>query len=92
MPYTRDDVYVLNMEIPKGYKIDELPKSARVMLNENEGSFEYLISADANYIQLQSRIILKKANFTGDDYQTLRDFYGFIVTKQAEPIVFKKIK
>ena len=45
MSYTVDDIYSLSMDIPKGYKVDEMPKSARVMLNENEGMFEYIISA-----------------------------------------------
>jgi hypothetical protein len=33
MPYVRDDMYILNMQIPDGYEVDELPKSARVALN-----------------------------------------------------------
>jgi uncharacterized protein YfkK (UPF0435 family) len=35
---------------------------------------------------------MNKANFNSEDYETLRDFYGFIVQKQSEQIVFKKIK
>ncbi len=92
MSYAVDDAYIFNMDIPKGYKVDELPKSARVMLNEDEGMFEYLISATETNIQMRRRLLLKKANYTNDDYQTLRDFFGFIVSKEAEQIVFKKIK
>ena len=92
MPYTIDDIYTFNMEIPKGYKVDELPKSTRVMLNENEGMFEYLVSASETSIQMRRRLVIKKANFANEDYQTLRDFYGFMVNKEAEQIVFKKIK
>ncbi len=92
MPYTINDMYTLNMEIPKGYKVDEIPKSARIKLNEDEGMFEYLISASAENIQMRCRVIIKKATYSKDDYQTLRDFYGFIVNKEAEQIVFKKIK
>jgi hypothetical protein len=92
MPYATNDVYTLSMEIPKGYKVDELPKSARSALNGTDGSFDYLISADANLIQFICRLKLNKADFTPDDYQTLRDFYAFIVKKEAEQIVFKKIK
>ena len=92
MPYTQNDVYSLNMEIPAGYKVDELPKSTRIMLNEDEGMFEYLISNDGSNIQMRSRLVIKKANFLNEDYQTLRDFYAFIVNKEAEQIVFKKIK
>ena len=92
MPYTVNDMYTLTMEIPPGYKVDELPQSSRIVLNEEEGMFEYLISADAGTIQMRCHLLLKKANFPKEDYQTLRDFYGFIVKKEAEPIVFKKVK
>jgi hypothetical protein len=92
MPYKTDDIFTLNMEIPTGFKVDELPKSVRMNLNENEGMFEYLITADANVIQLRCRILLKKAIFSSEDYDALRDFYAFIVNKEAEQIVFKKIK
>ena len=80
------------MEIPTGYKVDELPKSTRVKLNENEGMFEYIATSDANTIQLRYKLVLNKATFNPEDYATLRDFYGYVVKKQAEQIVFKKIK
>jgi hypothetical protein len=86
-----NETYILNMEVPKGYKIEELPKSARVSLNENEGMFEYVIGETSGHIQLRCRVILNKANFDPEDYQTLRDFFAFIVKKQAEQIVFKKL-
>ncbi len=92
MPFTSDNIYSFTMEIPKGYQIDELPKSARINLNENEGMFEYLISADKDYIQLRCRLVIRRATFLNEDYQTLRDFYAYIVKKEAEQIVFKKIK
>ena len=92
MPYTQNNVYSMSMEILTGYKVDELPKSTRVMLNEDEGMFEYLITNDGANIQMRTRLLIKKANFLNEDYQTLRDFYAFIVNKEAEQIVFKKIK
>ncbi|MEO7766331.1 MAG: DUF3858 domain-containing protein, partial [Ferruginibacter sp.] len=92
MPYKIDETYTLAMEIPKGYKVDEIPKSVRLNLNEDEGMFEYLISQDAANIQMRCRLILRKANYQNGDYQSLRDFYSFIVKKEAEQIVFKKIK
>jgi Domain of Unknown Function with PDB structure (DUF3857)/Domain of Unknown Function with PDB structure (DUF3858) len=92
MPYKTKEAINLTMEIPKGYKVDELPKSTRVSLNENEGMFEYLIQADAKTITLRCTIEIKKANFAVEDYDSLRDFYSYIVKKQSELIVFKKVK
>lgn len=90
MPACISETYILNMEIPKGYTIDELPKSAKVMLNESDGMFEYMISASKDRIQLRCRTVLNKANFAPEDYQALRDFFAFVVNKQSEQIVFKK--
>ena len=56
MPYCSDETYVLNMEIPNGYIIDELPKSARVNLNESDGFFEYIINKTNTNIQLRCRL------------------------------------
>ena len=92
MPYSGEKTYILSMDIPKGYKVDELPKSVRVYLNNNEGMFEYLIENNGQSIQLRCRLQIKKTIFANEDYQTLRDFYTFIVKKEAEQIVFKKIK
>ena len=90
MPCQMDDTYLLQIEIPEGYIIDELPKSAKVSLNEGEGFFEYLISKSDKEINLRTRIKLKKATFLPEDYETLRNFFDFIVKKDAEQIVFKK--
>jgi len=92
MPYKTDDIYILNMEIPKGYKVEELPKSIKVELNDADGFFEYIIDNDASAIHLRSRIVINKATFSNDDYTTLRDFFGYIVKKHSEQIVLKKIK
>ncbi len=92
MPYVTDESYVLNMQIPKGYKVDEMPKSTRIKLNNEEGLFEYLISSDGNYINLRCRTLLNEVNFSSEDYSALRDYFSLVVKKQAEQIVFKKIK
>lgn len=92
MPYALNENFVFRMEIPKGYTVEEVPKSARVKLNEDEGMFEYLVAKDETSIQLRSTIRLNKANFLPEDYQTLRDFFAYVVKKHGEQIVLKKIK
>lgn len=91
MPYTMDETYLLNMKIPDGYEIDELPKSVRVVFNDEEdGFFEYMIEVNDNMISLRSRIKLTQATFDPDEYQTLRNFFDYIVKKHNEQFVFKK--
>ncbi len=90
MPYRIDETYILTMDIPLGYQVDELPKSARVAYNENEGSFEYLIQKGEDNIQMRVHLKLNKAFFPVDEYATLRDFFAYVVKKENEQIVFKK--
>ncbi len=92
MPYSIDETYILDMEIPKGYIVDEIPKSVRSKFNDDEGLFEYIIVNRDGHIQLRCKFQLYKANFEATDYESLRDFFGLLVKKQAEQIVFKKIK
>jgi len=93
MPYTMDETYVLNMEVPKGYEVDELPKQIRVKMNEQgEGFFEYLISSSNGIVSMRSHIKLDRANFSPEEYENLRGFFTLVVGKQNEQIVFKKKK
>lgn len=91
LPYKKNETYVLNMEIPKGYEVEEIPKPAMLKLND-DGFFVYEISLSANHILLKSSIVYKKAIFDPKDYNALRDFLAFIIKKQNEMIVFKKKK
>jgi hypothetical protein len=92
MPYKMDETYVLSMDIPKGYQVDEMPKSARVAFNETDGMFEYLVQKDERSIQMRVHLKLNRAFFPTEDYSPLRDFFGYVVKKENEQIVFKKIK
>jgi hypothetical protein len=92
MPCAMDETYTMMMDIPAGFVVDELPKSAKVLYNTDEGFFEYLMIKSDQQIQFRTRIKLKKANFTPEDYGTLRDFFAYIVKKLGEQIVFKKKK
>ena len=92
MPYLIDETYILNMEVPAGYQVDEMPKSARVAYNNDEGMFEYLIQKGESNIQMRVRLKLNKTFFPIDEYGTLRDFFAFVVKKENEQIVFKKTK
>ena len=92
MPYTFDETYILNMTIPDGYAVDEIPKSAKVSFNEGEGLFEYMINKSGSDVQLRSRIVMKRANFAAEEYKSLRDFFGYVVKKHSEQIVLKKKK
>ena len=93
MPYTIDETFVLSMEVPAGYEVDEMPKQIAVKLNDKgDGYFEYLLSQSNNIISLRSRVKLQRAYYTPEEYDYMREFFMMIVNKHSEQIVFKKKK
>jgi hypothetical protein len=93
MPFAIDETYLLRLDVPTGYVIDELPKQIMVKLNEeDDGMFEYRISESNGIISLRSRFRLKRAYFQPEEYEMLREFFNLVVKKHAEQIVFKKKK
>jgi len=92
MPYLIDETYTLNLEVPTGYEVDELPKSAKIIFNDGDALFEYYISNSDGIINLSSHLKFSKATFVPDDYNDLREFFDYIVKKNSEQIVFKKKK
>ena len=93
MPFAMDETVNLQLEVPQGYVVDELPKSVIVKMNEQEdGMFEYRISQSGDNISMRNRIRFKRAFFMPEEYETLREFFNLIVKKHGEQIVFKKKK
>lgn len=93
MPYTMDETYLLTLDVPEGYVVDELPKQIVAKLDEEGKSFfEYRLSQSGNTISLRSRIKLAKTIYMPEEYDNLREFFNLVVSKQSQQIVFKKKK
>ena len=61
MPYAIDETYNLQMEVPKGYAVDELPKGAMVKFDDEEDSLlEYLRSCSCQNISFLLSHVIKK--------------------------------
>ena len=93
MPYAMDETYIFRMEIPAGYTVEELPKSAKVNFDETGTNyFEYMIGVIDNTISLRSRLKLSRTYYATEEYEILREFFEMVVSKHAEQVVFKKSK
>lgn len=93
MPYAMDETFILTMEVPAGYEVDELPKQMIAKFDEaGQTFFEYLIALSGNTISLRSRIKINRTVFMPEEYETLRQFFNLIVSKQNEQVVFRKVK
>lgn len=91
-PFQMDENVTATIEIPEGYQIDELPKPIIVHLDQNKKSFfEYRIGTSDRLISFQSRLKIGQTFFMPEEYNSLREFFNYVVKKQSEQIVLKKI-
>ena len=85
----RDEIYAFSMDIPAGYEVGSLPDSVKINLNNDDGFFEYKVGRSITRVNLRSRIKINRGNL---EPETLRTFFGQIVKKHSEQIVFRKKK
>lgn len=89
--YLMDETYILNMEIPDGYEVDDLPEDMRLSMPDNSAAFTYQLTVMGKKIQVMSKFQINKTLFPYTDYQFLKSFYDEVVKKHSEQIVLKKI-
>jgi len=88
-PFT--EIYNLQLTIPAGYAIEELPKNKSMVLPDKGGQFQYEVNQVGNIIVVGFRLSIDKTLFIPSEYQALKNFYNLVINKQAEQIILKKI-
>ncbi|HEY4063578.1 MAG TPA: transglutaminase domain-containing protein [Puia sp.] len=91
MPFGGDYTYNLNMAIPTGYTVEQLPKSQRVIMDDSTCIFEYRAESDGKNIRLSSMVRIKRTWFPVEGYEGLRNFFSLVANKEKEQIIFKKL-
>lgn len=88
--HTMRNRYILNIKLPDGYKVSELPKSCNLVLPERSGRFTYNTTVNDNILQLISNFDISKTVFTEAEYLLVKEFYNQIIAKHKEVIMLKK--
>ncbi len=82
--------YILNVELPEGYEIAEMPKPSNIQLPEKSAKFNYSVSLNGNVIQFMANFEISRTVFYESDYQLIKEFYNQVIAKQSEVIMLKK--
>jgi len=90
-PYQFLDQYIFELEIPEGYRIEQLPELTNLVLPKNGGSFQYMVMESNGKIKISSAIRLKQRQFSPTEYPAIKTMYDLIIEKHGEQIVLRKI-
>jgi len=83
---------IIQISIPEGYVVDELPESVIYNYGENDDiTFSYRIAQNNESISIQYTFQVNTLIILPGQYAHLRDLFSKIILKDSEQIVFKKI-
>jgi hypothetical protein len=88
MPHEHSQAVVLTL--PTGYEVRELPANLSLSLPNDGGRFQFSITPQPNALHITSRLQLRKAEYSAQEYAALRELYGRVVAKHAEAIVLQR--
>jgi len=88
--YPKEYTTIINIELPQGLAIEELPESKVVHMEDNTGRFFFSVSQNGHTLQVMSKYSLNKEEFYMEEYQILKEYFGQIVSKHSEQVVLKK--
>lgn len=83
--------YILNMDIPEGYQVVQIPDPFYLTLPEKAGHYRYNIQVAKNKVQFICDFKINKPVFSEKEYLAIKEFYNQMVAKEAEKIVLKRI-
>jgi hypothetical protein len=86
----QETIYSCRITLPDGFNIDEMPQSKVFVLPGNAAKYLYNVTQAGNIISITSNFQINKTLFAQTDYAALREFYNYVVAKEAEQIVLKK--
>lgn len=87
-PYTKVKKVVL--EIPEGYSIEELPKSKKIVTEDKEISYNYVVEQKGNTLEIISTTTVNSADYPKEYYPAFKQIWG--VASKTENQVISLIK
>lgn len=89
-PFT--NTYIISIDLGNVYEIEQLPKSRIIKLQGEDGECSVTYAAEGSNINIRFNMKLSAYNFPPDAYQSLKEFFGTMITMlKEESIVLKKI-
>ncbi len=88
--YPTDESNIVNIALPEGYLVGELPESIAIGLPDNSATFHFRCASSQNNITLMSKLVFNKSVFAEDEYDGLKAFFDVIVDKMDAQIVIVK--
>lgn len=89
--HKEDYTVSINIKLPEGYKVEELPKPMSIKTQDGQGYCRYNIVNQGNTIMLNYSFAFNKLLYLPEEYPLIKTFWESIVEKNNEMLILKKI-
>lgn len=89
-PYPEIEYIIIDLEIPEGYQVQELPKNISAVTPDKSCAFIFNFSVIGNKLKIMHQFKVLKTLFLPTEYKTLKQFFEILIKKQSEKIVLTK--
>lgn len=88
--YPRSYKYQINVSIPSGYKVLELPESMVVNLGESMVNLKFLAQQNESQVGISFDMALNSTHFSAADYDALKKIFNHAVDLQKNSLIVLK--
>jgi hypothetical protein len=81
---------VVDIALPAGYDVSEVPKDQNIRLNGNDAVFTRLVQIDGPVVQFVTNLFINRTDYLPDAYSDLRKFYEKVTAAQSEQMVLRR--
>ncbi len=82
--------YIINLTLPDGYKLQEMPKPILIKLPHDMGDFRYHVQVIGQQVQVVTNVAIKSPFVPAEYYAHLQQFFDTVVEKHAQMLVLHR--
>lgn len=91
IPYPFNEQYIMKLQLPEGYHLEEIPEPVQVTLEGDGAHFNFFIKQSGEReLQVVSRFVVRQLHYEPEAYRGIRELFDRFVEKQREQIVLRK--
>jgi len=91
MAYPRHLTHTLQMTLPPGYTVRQVPRSKRILLPDKGGHFLRVVNVEDGVLSIQTQFVIRRAVFGPALYPALRSFYEQVIAAEAEVVTLSRV-
>ncbi len=88
--YKRRYTYIINIEIPIGYIVHELPNNKNIKFGDNYGLLRFSAQQNSNNIALSFDLSLNETHLEAENYSALKELFKYVTSIQNNSLLVLK--